>query len=123
LRLGDWKQIEDEHGFPMYLKPHWGGGWRSVTRGANQQELWAAFDKSDKLTMILQQEIPWVQYVRCLVVGGTEVRPALWDPRQAHHQRYTEAAQHMPPLSAPVLDRVVKDARKLNQALGYDMNT
>lgn len=123
LRLVDWKRIEQELGFPMYLKPHWGGGWKSVTRVKSFDELFAAYDQSGKLTMMLQQEIKWVQYVRCLVVGGKEVRPALWDPRQTHFQRYAEAPKTMPPLSAEVLERVVGDARKLNLALGYDMNT
>jgi len=123
LKLVDWKRIEQELGFPMFIKPHWGGGWRSVSRVKSFEELFAAYDKSDRLTMMLQQEIQWVQYVRCLVVGGQEVRPALWDPRQSHFNRYTEAPRSMPPLSAEVLERVVSDARKLNLALGYDMNT
>src|SRR4051812_1447230 len=123
LRLVDWKRIEQELGFPMYMKPHWGGGWKSVTRVKSFDELFAAYDQSGKLTMMVQQEIKWVQYVRCLVVGGQEVRPALWDPRQSHLQRYTEAPKTMPPLSAELLERVVADARKLNLALGYDMNT
>jgi glutathione synthase/RimK-type ligase-like ATP-grasp enzyme len=123
LRLVDWKRIAAELGFPMFLKPHWGGGWRSVSRVKDLQELWAAYDRSGQLTMILQEEVRWVQYVRCLVVGGTEVRPALWDPRRSHFERYTHAAASMPPLSAAVTERVIADARKLNQALGYDMNT
>jgi len=123
LKLVDWKRIEQELGFPMFIKPHWGGGWRSVSRVRNFEELFAAYDKSERLTMMLQQEIQWVQYVRCLVVGGQQVRPALWDPRQSHFNRYSEAPRSMPPLSAEVLERVVSDARKLNLALGYDMNT
>ncbi|HVE83209.1 MAG TPA: hypothetical protein VND93_10200 [Myxococcales bacterium] len=123
LRYVDWKQIEAELGFPMFIKPHWGGGWRSVSRVSSREELFAAYDQSGRLTMMLQQEIRWVQYVRCLVVGGREVRPALWDPRQPHFQRYTEAPRTMPPLSDDVLARVVADARTLNLALGYDMNT
>jgi hypothetical protein len=94
-----------------------------VSRVTSLEELWAAYDRSGQLTMILQEEVRWVQYVRCLVVGGTEVRPALWDPRRSHFERYTRAAASMPPLSPAVVDRVVADARKLNQALGYDMNT
>ena len=123
LRLVDWDALERELGYPMFIKPHWGGGWRGVSRVQNREELLAAYDRSERLTMLVQQEIRWVQYVRCLAVGAEHVRPALWDPRQPHLQRYTEAPSSMPPLSAETLERVVGDARKLNRALGYEMNT
>jgi len=61
--------------------------------------------------------------VRCLVVGKEHVRPALWDPRLSHFDRYTQAAASMPPLTPELEARVVDDARKLCRALGYEMNT
>jgi len=123
LRWVDWDQLASELGFPMYLKPHWGGGWRDVTRVTSMEELWRAYDRSGRMTMILQEEIRFEQYVRCLVVGGDQVRPALWDPRRSHFERYTRAADDMPPLSAPLEARIREEAAKLCQALGYDMNT
>lgn len=123
LRYVDWEGIGRELGFPMFLKPHWGGGWRDVTRVTNQEELFAAYDKSGRLTMILQESIEWTQYVRCIVVGKDQVLPALWDPRRSHFERYTHASESMPPLSPELLERVTRDARTLCTALGYDMNT
>jgi hypothetical protein len=73
--------------------------------------------------MILQEEIRWEQYVRCIVIGKEHVRPALWDPRRSHFERYTHAAASMPPLSPALEERVVADARTLCRALGYEMNT
>jgi glutathione synthase/RimK-type ligase-like ATP-grasp enzyme len=123
LKWVDWEGIAKDLGFPMFLKPHWGGGWRDVTKVSSMEELHRAYDKSGRLTMIVQEEIRWTQYVRCIVIGGEQVRPALWDPRKGHFERYTHAAQSMAPLSPELTQRVTQDARKLCQALGYDMNT
>lgn len=118
-----WEQVARELGFPMYLKPHWGGGWRDVHKVGSMDELFAGFDRTGRLTMIAQEGIEWSQYVRCLVIGREHVRPALWDPRKSHFDRYTDAAAHMPPLSPALEERVIRDARTLCRALGYDMNT
>jgi glutathione synthase/RimK-type ligase-like ATP-grasp enzyme len=123
LKLVDWDGIERELGYPMFMKPHWGGGWKDVSRVADRAELMAAYDRSGKLTMMLQEEIRWEQYVRCIVVGQKEVLPALWDPRQSHFDRYLKAAQSMPPLTKELEARVRDEARRLCEALGYDMNT
>lgn len=123
LRLVDWDAIGAELGYPLYLKPHWGGGWKDVSRVGSKAELLATYDRSGTLTLLAQQEIRWTQYVRCLVVGREHVRAALWDPRRPHHERYTRAAESMPPLSKAQEDRVVADALTLCRALGYDMNT
>lgn len=119
----DWGALTADLGFPMYLKPHWGGGWRDVHRVNSLEELWAAYDRTGRLTMIVQEGIQWTQYVRCLVIGRDEVRPALWDPRLGHFDRYTGASASMPPLTPALEARIVEDARKLCHALGYDMNT
>jgi hypothetical protein len=119
----DWERAAARLGFPMYLKPHWGGGWRDVHRVTSMDELWAVFDRTGQLTMIAQEEIAWTQYVRCIVVGQEHVLPALWDPRRSHFDRYVDAAAHMPPLSPELEARVSADARTLCRALGYDMNT
>ncbi|MFO0548430.1 MAG: hypothetical protein U0271_08595 [Polyangiaceae bacterium] len=119
----DWEGLATDFGFPMYMKPHWGGGFRDVTRVSNLDELFRAYDASGKKTMIIQEEIVWTQYVRCIVVGRTEVLPALWDPRLGHFERYVRAAEQMAPLAPELEARVVRDAQTLCDALGYDMNT
>lgn len=122
LRWVDWGALESELGFPMFLKPHWGGGWNDVTQVDSHEALICAFDASGRKTMILQEAIPWTQYVRCLVIGDA-VRVALWDPRLWHHLRYMDAPKSMLPLSKELEAKVVADARTLCRALGYQMNT
>jgi len=119
----DWEKIERDLAFPMYIKPHWGGGWRAVTRVASMSELLSTYDNSGRYTMILQEEIQWTQYVRCIVIGRQHVLPALWDPRLSHFERYRHAHRSMPALDRELEARVSHDALKLTRALGYDMNT
>lgn len=119
----DWQRIADELGFPMYLRPHCGGGWRDVHRVGSLEELFTAYDRSGCETMLLQEETAWTQYVRCIVVGKEEVLPALWDPRRWHYERYVCADESMPPLSREQVDELSGLSRKLCGALGYDMNT
>lgn len=119
----DWEGLAAELGFPMYMKPHWGGGWRDVHRVGSMEELFAAYDRTGRLTMIVQQAIPWTQYVRCVVIGHEHVLPARWDPRLSHFERYVGAASTMPPLSPELEAKVVEQSRLLCRALGYEMNT
>lgn len=123
MQLVDWDGIARDLGFPMYMKPHWGGGWRNVTRIPDMAALHQAYDQSGGLTMILQEEIRWTQYVRCLVVGRRDVLPALWDPRHSHFDRYLRAKENMAPLTPELEERVTADALTITRALGYDMNT
>ncbi|MBK6518426.1 MAG: hypothetical protein IPM79_17150 [Polyangiaceae bacterium] len=119
----DWEGLARDFGFPMYMKPHWGGGFRDVSKVCDMSELFRAYDASGEKTMIIQEAIEWTQYVRCIVIGREHVLPALWNPSLGHFERYVRAAETMPPLSPALEARVIADARRLCDALGYDMNT
>jgi hypothetical protein len=119
----DWEGMAKKTGFPMFIKPHWGGGFRDVYRVENLEELWRAYDRTGRLTMIAQEAIEWTQYVRCVVIGKEEVLPILWDPRLPHHERYVRAHETMPALDALMEAKVIDHAQTLCRALGYDMNT
>jgi len=108
---------------PLYIKPHWGGGFRDVYRVESLEELWKTYDRTGRLTMIAQESIEWQQYIRCVVIGRDNVLPLLWDPRLPHHERYLGAASTMPALDPALRERVVGHARALCDALGYEMNT
>jgi hypothetical protein len=123
MRYVDWNALIDRLGFPMYVKPHWGGGFRDVSCVKNMDELMAAYDKSGQKTLIAQEGIAWQRYVRCIVIGQRDVRVALWDPRLGHSERYTRAHETMPSLDPGAIERVTRDALKITSALGYDMNT
>jgi len=119
----DWEGMIADLGFPLYLKPHWGGGWRDVHKVHSKDELIWAYNQSGRRTMIAQEAIEWQQYVRCIVIGKEDVLPALWDPRLFHYDRYVRAAESMPALGPETMAQVVDQSKRLCAALGYDMNT
>jgi hypothetical protein len=119
----DWDGMIATLGLPMYLKPHWGGGFRNVRRVESKNELWRVYDESGDLTLIAQEEIAWTQYVRCIVIGKRDVLALPWDPRLQHFDRYAKAKDSMPPLDPALVSVIEGHARTLCDALGYDMNT
>lgn len=116
----DWDRVAAFTGLPAILKPHWGGGWKDVHRVETVEELLAAYNGSGQLCMMVQEFIDWQQYVRCICIGKTSVLITNWDPRRPHHERYRNVEQQIEPELA---ERIRSDAIKINEALGYDMNT
>jgi glutathione synthase/RimK-type ligase-like ATP-grasp enzyme len=121
----DWDAIFDYVGFPAFLKPHDGGGWRDVHHVHNRDEFFHAYDQTRDLCMTLQAAVNFKEYFRCYVVGQSEVRIMPYDPRRPHEHRYVISSPGEPPLEydKKLLQRVEKDALTLCKALGYDLNT
>lgn len=118
----DWQGIVDYVGMPAIMKPFDGGGWKNVSRVNSLEELLAEFEKTGTLCMTLQEFIDFDQFVRCYCIGQEEVMVMAYDPRKPYLSG--EQYIHNPDYLEPKLhERVVKDVRTLNQALGYDLNT
>lgn len=115
-----WHTVFDHIGFPAFLKPHDGGGWRDVHHVHDPEEFFRAYDLTRDLTMTLQAAVNFDEYFRCYVVGQRDVRIMAYDPRRPHDQRYI---QHPPDYDPALLARVERDALTLCRALGYDLNT
>ncbi len=116
----DWNALIEYTGLPAILKPHWGGGWRDVHRIDSLHQLLEVYNRTGQLCMMLQEFIQWQQYVRCLCVGKKNVLITNWDPRKSHFERYSNVEQELEPA---LRDRIQADAVRINEALGYDMNT
>ncbi len=116
----DWEAIVAYTGLPVILKPYWGGGWKHIYRVSSLLELINCYNQTGTLCMIVQELIEWQQYVRCICIGKEKILPATWDPSRPHFERYRT---DYPPLTPELEERVVGEAIKINQALGYDMNT
>lgn len=113
-----WEAIFEHIGFPAFMKPHSGGGWKSVYKVENPDELFKAYDETEQLVMMLQENIDFEDYYRCYYVGG-RVRVMPYEPRNPHHLRYVQDAEPNPATLAVIEDYVVR----LCEALGYDFNT
>ena len=115
-----WDAIFDHIGFPAYMKPHSGGGWKSVYKLNNAEELFKAYHETGQLVMMLQEEIVFEEYYRCYCIGGKHVRIMQYEPRNPHHLRYVVDSK---PSSSQLLKTIEQYVLNLNHALGYDFNT
>ena len=115
-----WEKIFEYIGWPAYMKPHAGGGWKSVYKLNNMDEFFKAYAETGQLVMMLQEEIIFDDYFRCYCLGGKHVRIMQYEPRNPHHLRYQSAKG---PASEKLLKTVHEYVLKLCTALGYDFNT
>jgi glutathione synthase/RimK-type ligase-like ATP-grasp enzyme len=116
----NWDEVFEYIGFPAFLKPFSGGGWKNVFKVNSREEFFTAYDQTGSLCMTLQTAVDFDEYFRCYVVGQEKVRVMKYDPKLPHHLRYVRDGV---PSSQALHDRVVKDALTLCRALGYDLNT
>ena len=115
-----WEQVFEYVGFPAFLKPFDGGGWRDVYQVRSPQEFFEAYDKTGTLCMTLQRGVNFREYFRCYVIGQEAVHIMPYDPRQPFHERYV---RNPPQYDPALIERVRRDAITLCRALGYDLNT
>jgi hypothetical protein len=87
-KLFDLDAIGDKIGYPMYMKPFDGGGWRGVSRVNNRHDLHKAYDESGQAIMHLQKGIPdFDHFARSLTIGP-QTRIMRYRPDRPQHERY-----------------------------------
>lgn len=116
----DWEKIFNYIGFPAYMKPFAGGGWKNVYRVNDANDLWQKHAETNQLVMMLQEEIVFDHYFRCYCLGGDRVHIMPYEPRNPHHLRYVV---DNPTKDKKLLATVEKYTKMLCQGLGYDFNT
>ena len=120
MRYVDWDEVFAYLGWPVFMKPAYGGGWKDVYKCDDPQEFFAAYDQTRDLTMMAQEAIEFELYYRCYVLGRERVRIMAYDPKAPFHERYVK---NPPPMAPEFEARIRRDAVALCEALGYDMNT
>lgn len=115
----DWESIFNYVGFPAYMKPFAGGGWKNVYKLHDMQDFYSKHGETGQLVMLLQEEIIFEEYYRCYCIGGKHVRIMPYEPRNPHHLRYTSDF-HPTPERLQQMEEIVL---RINQYLGYDFNT
>lgn len=118
----DWEGIVDYIGFPAFLKPHDGGGWKNVSKINSLEELWSEYNQSGTLCMTLQEGIEYDQFVRCYCVGQEKVLIMPYDPSKPYlsGMQYVNIENYLTP---ELHKRVEQDVITICKALGYDLNT
>lgn len=112
--------IGRELGYPIFMKPYDGGGWRAVSRIEDEAELRKAYDESGKMVMLLQEAIqPYDRFVRCVGLGP-QVRTVLYDPSAPLHDRYTTERDFLSPEERELVEGMTL---VINAFFGFDFNS
>ena len=123
LGMFDWNKAFEKIGFPAFMKPHAGGGWKSVYKVDNPEEAWRAYDETGQLVMLYQEAIDFTDYFRCYCLGGKDVLIMPYEPRNAPHQRYQTEMKTQGEEGEKLLATIKDYVLRLCQGLGYDFNT
>lgn len=115
-----WDEIFEYTGFPAYMKPFDGGGWKEVYKLHDKEDFFDKHSQTRRTVMMLQEEIEFTEYFRCYCIGGKHVRIMQYEPRNPFHLRYQVDT---PPSSEALMQTIHDYVLKLNQYLGYDFNT
>ena len=115
----NWEEIFAYVGFPAYMKPFAGGGWKNVYRLNNAEEFYQKHTETGQLVMMLQQEIVFEEYYRCYCIGNKYVRIMPYEPRNPFHMRYSASFQP----NEEKLKQMEEIVLRINNYLGYDFNT
>ena len=115
----DWQSIFSYIGFPAYMKPFSGGGWKNVYKVNDVDDLFNKHAETGELVMLLQEEIVFNEYYRRYCIGGKYVHIMPYEPRNPHHLRYV--ADFKPDKQR--LELMTDIVLRINKYLGYDFNT
>lgn len=115
----NWEEIFEYIGFPAFLKPFDGGGWKHVYKVNSPQEFYEAYDKTGSICMTLQSSVEFTEYYRCYCIGKKHVRIMPYEPRNPHHLRYVAGFTPTPER----LKQLEEYCITLCTALSYDFNT
>ena len=116
----DWEKCFSHIGFPAYLKPYNGGGWRNVFKIKDENDFFEKYNNSGTEVMMLQEEIIYEDYFRCYCIGRKEVKIMEYEPQNPYHLRYINSNE---PISFDLKQTLINYTLALNNELGYDFNS
>jgi hypothetical protein len=119
-QLFDVAKVGEQVGYPLFMKPFDGGGWRNVTRVKDQAAMRKAYEESDTCLMHAQASVEhYDRFVRCIGFGP-QSRVVLYDPSAPLHDRYTMQTNFMPDTDVEHLRKVTMT---INAFFGWDFNS
>jgi hypothetical protein len=119
-KLFDLNKIGEQIGYPLYMKPYDGGGWRAVTRVKDPAGMKKAYDESGKAVMHVQASVEGFDlFVRCIGFGP-QSHCVLYDASAPLHDRYTMKTGYM---SAADEEHLRKVTMTINAFFGWEFNS
>ena len=146
LEHADWEAIFEHIGFPCWLKPASGGGWLAVSKVHSPEEFFHLYNNeifhtkpvypedsyqdtavrnwlSRTLVFMLQEDIAYQQFARCFYIAGDVTTVRFEPPDRVAGARLGNYSIDPDFFGPELLERIEAYVRKLNQALGYEINT
>lgn len=112
--------IGDKLGYPSFLKPYDGGGWRGVSKVDDAEGLVKAYDESKQDLMHLQEAVNGFDvFVRAVGIGP-QVRVMKYDPSQPLHGRYLVDRDF---ISKEDEQLIIDTTLTINTFFGWDFNS
>jgi hypothetical protein len=115
----DLDAIADDLGYPLYMKPFDGGGWRGVSRIGDRDDLHRAYDESGEMLMHLQATIEYDKFARALSIGA-ETMVMDFRPDEPMHNRYAVSHDFLSPAAG---HEAVAISRIVNAFFGWEFNS
>ncbi|MBI4569261.1 MAG: hypothetical protein HY719_12770 [Planctomycetes bacterium] len=122
----DLREIGEHVGFPAFLKPQSGGGWRGVERVENFEEFVEKYNKSGDTPMNLQKAVDYREFVRTMGIGPQMLPMHYNASAKFSHDRYLRgngrAVEHNF-LKPEEHDEASKVCKIINAFYGWHHNT
>ena len=116
----DLDAVAEQLGYPMYMKPYDGGGWRGVSCVRNADELHRAYDESGGMLMHLQASVEgYDAFARALSIGA-ETMVMRFDPAVPMHERYRVEHGFLAPAAGA---EVVTISKVVNAFFRWEFNS
>jgi hypothetical protein len=116
----DLDALAGQIGYPLYMKPYDGGGWRGVSRIGNADELHRAYDESGGMLMHLQASVEGYDvFARALSIGA-ETMVMRFDAGAPMHERYRVEYEFLEPA---VGIEVVTISKIINAFFRWEFNS
>ena len=106
-------------GYPMFMKPFDGGGWRGVSRVDDAGDLYRSYDDSGEMLMHLQAALDYDVFARSLSIGP-ETMVMHFLPEQPMHARYTVDHDFLSPQSGRECETI---NRTVNAFFQWEFNS
>ena len=119
-KLFDLATVGNAIGYPLFMKPYDGGGWRAVSRIADEASLRKRYEESGKCLMHLQAAVhPFDSFVRCIGLGP-QTHLIRYNPDAPLHDRYTQDTSFVTDDEAALLRDTTLT---INAFFGWDFNS
>ncbi|MGQ7847483.1 ATP-grasp domain-containing protein [Granulosicoccus sp. 3-233] len=119
-RMFSLEDIGSQLGYPFFMKPYHGGGWKGVSKIDDLADFQRAYDESGTEVMNLQSAVlPHDWFVRCVGLGP-QMRKVNYDPSAALHDRYRMDIDFLDAEDNSVLEDMTAT---INSFFGWDFNS